>query len=89
MIDAGDGVRLRGRIDRVERDAAGRLVVIDVKTAKTPAGKDDAQQHAQLAVYQLAVEAGLIGQTSSPAEPGWSIRPNPGRREPPSASRTR
>ncbi|ORV45319.1 ATP-dependent DNA helicase [Mycolicibacter engbaekii] len=66
VIDAGDGVRLRGRIDRVERDAAGRLVVVDVKTAKTPAGKDDAQQHAQLAVYQLAVEAGLIGADEQP-----------------------
>lgn len=66
VIDAGDGVRVRGRIDRVERDAAGRLVVVDVKTAKTPAAKDDAQQHAQLAVYQLAVEAGLIGSGEQP-----------------------
>lgn len=67
VIDAGeDGVRLRGRIDRVERDAAGRLVVVDVKTAKTPASKDDAQQHAQLAVYQLAVEAGLVGPDEQP-----------------------
>lgn len=67
VIDVGDdGVRLRGRIDRVERDAAGRLVVVDVKTAKTPVSKDDAQQHAQLAVYQLAVEAGLIGPEEQP-----------------------
>ncbi|MEO6794308.1 MAG: ATP-dependent DNA helicase [Mycobacterium sp.] len=66
VIEAGDGVRLRGRIDRIERDAAGRLVVVDVKTAKTPAGKDDAQQHAQLAVYQLAVEAGLVGSDEQP-----------------------
>lgn len=64
VIDAG--VRLRGRIDRVERDAAGRLVVVDVKTAKTPATKDDAQQHAQLAVYQLAVQAGLVGAGEQP-----------------------
>ncbi|MEB3048901.1 ATP-dependent DNA helicase [Mycolicibacter sp. MYC123] len=66
VIDAGDGVRLRGRIDRVERDAADRLVVVDVKTAKSPATKDDAQQHAQLAVYQLAVEAGLVGSGEVP-----------------------
>ncbi|WP_131810576.1 PD-(D/E)XK nuclease family protein, partial [Mycolicibacter sinensis] len=66
VIDAGDGVRLRGRIDRIERDAAGRLVVVDVKTAKTPVSKDDAQQHAQLAVYQLAAEAGLIGSGEQP-----------------------
>lgn len=55
-----DGVRLRGRIDRLERDAAGRLVIVDVKTGKTPATKDDAQQHAQLAMYQLAVAEGLV-----------------------------
>ncbi len=54
------GVRLRGRVDRLERDAAGRLVVVDVKTGKTPVSKDDAQRHAQLAMYQLAVGAGLL-----------------------------
>lgn len=66
VIDAGEGVRLRGRIDRIERDAAGRLVVVDVKTARTPVSKDDAQQHAQLAVYQLAVQAGLVGSDEQP-----------------------
>jgi superfamily I DNA/RNA helicase/RecB family exonuclease len=52
-------VRVRGRIDRLERDGAGRLVVVDVKTGKRPVSKDDAQRHAQLAMYQLAVAAGL------------------------------
>ncbi|MBS9533641.1 ATP-dependent helicase [Mycobacterium sp. M1] len=61
-IDGVDGVRLRGRVDRVERDAAGRLVVVDVKTGRTPVTKDDAQRHAQLATYQLAVSAGLIAE---------------------------
>jgi superfamily I DNA/RNA helicase/RecB family exonuclease len=56
----GGEVRLRGRVDRLERDAAGRLVIIDVKTGKTPVSKDDAQQHAQLAMYQLAVTEGLL-----------------------------
>jgi len=53
-------VRVRGRIDRLERDGAGRLVVVDVKTGKQPVSKDDAQRHAQLAMYQLAVAAGLV-----------------------------
>ena len=56
----GAKVRLRGRVDRVERDGAGRLVVVDVKTGKTPVGKDDTQRHAQLAMYQLAVGEGLL-----------------------------
>jgi superfamily I DNA/RNA helicase/RecB family exonuclease len=58
--DDGGGIRLRGRVDRLERDGAGRLVIVDVKTGKTPVSKDDAQQHAQLAMYQLAVAEGLI-----------------------------
>lgn len=53
-------VRVRGRIDRLERDIAGRLVIVDVKTGKNPVTKDDAQRHAQLALYQLAVSAGIV-----------------------------
>ena len=66
----GGEVRLRGRVDRLERDAAGRLVIVDVKTGKTPVSKDDAQQHAQLAMYQLAVAAGLLPAGPAGAEPG-------------------
>lgn len=71
-LSTGDGreVRLRGRVDRLERDAAGRLVIVDVKTGKTPVSKDDAQQHAQLALYQLAVAHGLLGAAGGDAEPG-------------------
>jgi superfamily I DNA/RNA helicase/RecB family exonuclease len=59
-------VRVRGRVDRLERDAAGRLVVVDIKTGKTPVSKDDAQRHAQLALYQLAVAAGLLPDGDQP-----------------------
>jgi superfamily I DNA/RNA helicase/RecB family exonuclease len=62
----GGGIRLRGRVDRLERDGAGRLVIVDVKTGKTPVSKDDAQQHAQLAMYQLAVAEGLIPAGDEP-----------------------
>jgi superfamily I DNA/RNA helicase/RecB family exonuclease len=58
----GRTVRVRGRIDRMERDAEGRLVVVDLKTGKTPVGKDDAQRHAQLAAYQLAIAEGVLPQ---------------------------
>jgi RecB family exonuclease len=59
-------VRVRGRIDRLERDGSGRLVVVDVKTGKQPVSKDDAQRHAQLAMYQLAVAAGLLPTGARP-----------------------
>lgn len=64
----GDGpaVRVRGRLDRLERDAEGRLVVVDIKTGKSPVSKDDAQAHAQLAMYQLAVAAGLLPAGDEP-----------------------
>ena len=59
-------VRLSGRVDRIERDAAGRLVIVDVKTGKTSVSKDDAQRHAQLAAYQLAVAEGLVDDGDEP-----------------------
>ncbi len=62
----GPAVRVRGRLDRLERDAADRLVVVDLKTGKSPVTKDDAQKHAQLATYQLAVAAGLLPHGEEP-----------------------
>lgn len=62
----GGAIRLRGRVDRLERDAAGRLVIVDIKTGKTPVSKDDTQQHAQLAMYQLAVAEGMVGAGEEP-----------------------
>ncbi|CAJ1507395.1 ATP-dependent helicase [[Mycobacterium] burgundiense] len=59
-------VRVRGRIDRLERDAEDRLVIVDLKTGKSPVSKEDAQRHAQLAAYQLAVAQGLLPQGSEP-----------------------
>lgn len=65
VVQGGAGqpaVRVRGRVDRLERDAEGRLVVVDVKTGKSPVSKDDAQRHAQLAMYQLAIAEGVLPQ---------------------------
>lgn len=53
-------VRLAGRIDRLERDALGRPVIVDLKTGKNVISKEDAAAHAQLATYQLAVAEGLV-----------------------------
>lgn len=53
-------VRIRGRVDRVERDALGRFVIVDIKTGKNPIAKQAAQDHAQLATYQVAAGAGAL-----------------------------
>ena len=71
VLDAGRDaghvpVRVRGRIDRLERDAEGRLVVVDAKTGKSPVSKDDAQNNAQLALYQLAIANGLVSEAGPP-----------------------
>jgi superfamily I DNA/RNA helicase/RecB family exonuclease len=49
---------VRGRVDRVERDADGRLVVVDLKTGSRAPSGADVEANAQLGVYQLAVEEG-------------------------------
>ncbi|MEV3960410.1 PD-(D/E)XK nuclease family protein [Nocardia sp. NPDC050193] len=63
-------VRIRGRIDRLERDAAGRFVIVDVKTGKNPVSEADAAQHAQLATYQVAAAAGALEESTDDPEPG-------------------
>ncbi|MDQ3761134.1 MAG: ATP-dependent helicase [Actinomycetota bacterium] len=66
----GTAVLLRGRVDRLERDRRGRPVVVDVKSSKTPVSKEAAQDHAQLAVYQLAAAHGAFTEHGLAAEPG-------------------
>src|SRR5690606_22151505 len=74
---------LVGRIDRVERlgpaagddaaddGAAGRpterVRVVDLKTSKSPVSEEDARTNAQLATYQVAVEAGGLETPAAPA----------------------
>ncbi|WP_235564325.1 ATP-dependent DNA helicase [Modestobacter sp. Leaf380] len=52
--------RLRGQVDRLERDGAGRLVVVDLKTGKT--APRTVEEHGQLAAYQVAVAEGAFAQ---------------------------
>ena len=60
---------LAGKVDRLEVDAEGRLVVIDFKTGKTRYPERDVAVHPQLAAYQVAiVEGGFTDQR--PAESG-------------------
>ncbi|TCJ99534.1 UvrD-like helicase family protein [Nocardia alba] len=58
-------VRIRGRIDRLERDAQGRFVIVDVKTGKTPVSAKTVADHAQLATYQVAAAHGALAAEES------------------------
>ena len=59
-------VRLSGYIDRVERDAEGRLVPIDLKNMRNPVPTKDVPEHGQLGVYQLLLRAGGLGDGPVP-----------------------
>ncbi|MBD0291943.1 MAG: ATP-dependent helicase [Jiangellaceae bacterium] len=51
-------VGISGQVDRLERDAQGRLVVVDFKTGTSLVSPEELAGHPQLAAYQLAVEHG-------------------------------
>ena len=52
---------LRGSVDRLERDAQGRLVVVDLKTGRSQPSTAEVARHAQLGAYQVAVAEGGFG----------------------------
>ncbi|MGV1003510.1 MAG: ATP-dependent helicase [Candidatus Nanopelagicales bacterium] len=60
-------IRLRGFIDRIDRDADGGLHLVDFKTAKTPVARAAALDNPQLAVYQLAAQAGALAGLDHPS----------------------
>jgi superfamily I DNA/RNA helicase/RecB family exonuclease len=71
-VDLGaERVQLSGSADRVERDADGRIRIVDFKTGRTPPASVDVALHDQLGVYQMAVQQGafasLAGVGARPA----------------------
>jgi ATP-dependent helicase/DNAse subunit B len=55
-VDLGDGLRLSGRIDRVDRGPGGEVIVIDYKGASaTPQARWAKDDRLQLALYALAL----------------------------------
>ncbi|MFF2843773.1 ATP-dependent helicase [Paenarthrobacter sp. NPDC057981] len=71
---------LRGQVDRLEIDAQGRLVIVDLKTGKRQPGKAEVANHPQLGAYQSAVLKGAFrealpaGQDAG-AQPGTALVP--------------
>ncbi|MEU9195391.1 ATP-dependent helicase [Streptomyces hundungensis] len=68
----GYEVRIRGSMDRVERDVEGRAYVVDFKTGKQAPTAAEVAAHPQLAVYQLAVREGALDEAFE------GHRPEPG-----------
>jgi superfamily I DNA/RNA helicase/RecB family exonuclease len=60
---------ISGRVDRLERDAAGRGVVVDLKTGQSRPASDELDGHPQLGIYQLAVQLGAFAPDGI-TEPG-------------------
>ncbi|MFF1481544.1 ATP-dependent helicase [Streptomyces sp. NPDC058301] len=69
-LEAGEyEVRIRGSMDRVEQDEAGRAYVVDFKTGKQAPTAGEVAAHPQLAVYQLAVERGAVDEAFAGERP--------------------
>jgi superfamily I DNA/RNA helicase/RecB family exonuclease len=65
-VPVGGRAVLSGRVDRLERDADGRLYVVDLKTGRSRARDADLPQHPQLGAYQLAVQEGAFEAGTEP-----------------------
>jgi superfamily I DNA/RNA helicase/RecB family exonuclease len=68
-VTVGDA-RLRGRVDRLEVDAAGRPVVVDLKTGTSKPTDAELATHPQLGAYQLAIRRGGFADVTPGTEPG-------------------
>lgn len=64
---------LRGRVDRLELDGDGRLVVIDFKTGKSAPVNAEVPRHPQLAMYQLAVVHGGFAEPDNATSSAGAI----------------
>lgn len=66
-LNLGDErVRLTGTADRVERDASGRIRIVDFKTGRMAPTAGEMATQDQLGVYQLAVQEGAFAEVVGP-----------------------
>ena len=52
---------VRGQVDRLELYPDGRVMIVDLKTGSRSFTAEQAREHSQLAMYQLAFENGAFG----------------------------
>ena len=71
-------VTLHGFADRLELDADGSVVVVDLKTGKYAPSTAEIKNHPQLGLYQLAVDHGAVAELAGAATSGgaelWQLR---------------
>lgn len=61
--------QIRGQVDRLELYPDGRVMIVDLKTGNKTFTAEEAREHAQLGLYQLAYENGAFNeQVDLPAE---------------------
>ncbi len=60
--------RVRGQVDRIELHPDGRVMIVDLKTGNKAYSNEEAQQNAQLGLYQLAFENGAFDSIFENAE---------------------
>jgi superfamily I DNA/RNA helicase/RecB family exonuclease len=79
-VELPDGQRLvlHGYADRLELDADGQVVVVDLKTGKYAVPAAELAEHPQLGLYQLAVDRGAFQDVAGDARSGgaelWQLR---------------
>ena len=69
-LDDGEEVRLTGYADRLELDADGDVVVVDLKTGRTKPSNKAVEGHVQLGLYQYAVDHGALAEIAPGARAG-------------------
>ncbi len=71
-LDSGETVRISGYADRVELDAQGQVVVVDLKSGKQRPTGPAVRGHRQLGLYQYAVDHGAMDglMADPPAQSG-------------------
>ncbi|GIE83789.1 ATP-dependent helicase [Actinoplanes regularis] len=79
LEDENRPIQLTGRVDRLEIDEDGRLVVIDLKTGKSTALSADVAANPQLAGYQAAVDAGAFGDYGTDSGGAALVQLGPGK----------
>ncbi|GAW49577.1 MULTISPECIES: ATP-dependent helicase [unclassified Nocardioides] len=61
-LEDGERVTLSGYADRIELDADGNVVVVDLKTGRTKPSTKSVESHVQLGLYQYAVDHGAVDE---------------------------